>query len=119
MFAGGTAVQVVIPWQLVIPLLLVWTLAVFGVRLFILCLALREPLTGRVAMGGRKARRYRRLRTHLVSLLSTLLGVVVLFAGVELIRHASWLDYWPPSLLTRSVCFAIIAFHIGQKQHPA
>ena len=93
MFAGGTSVQVVIPWQLVIPLLLVWTLAVFGVRLFILCLALREPLTGRVAMGGRKARRYRRLRAHLVSLLSTLLGVVVLFAGVELIRHTSWLDY--------------------------
>ena len=45
-------------------------------------------------MGGRKARRYRRLRTHLVSLLSTLLGVVILFAGVELVRHASWMDYW-------------------------
>lgn len=29
-----------------------------------------------------------------MSLLSTLLGVVVLFAGVELIRHTSWLDYW-------------------------
>lgn len=94
MFAWEIPVLVVVPWRLVAGLLLVWILAVFGSKLLVLCLALREPLTGRVAMGGRKARRYRRLRTHLVSLLSTLLGVVVLFAGVELIRHASWLDYW-------------------------
>jgi len=47
-----------------------------------------------MAMANKKSRRYRRLRTYLVSLLSVLLGVVVLFAGLELLRHGKQMEYW-------------------------
>ncbi len=108
--AAGVPVIVVIPWRLVAPLLLVWALAVFGARLFILGLAMREPLTGRMAMANKKSQRYRRLRTYLVSLLSVLLGVVVLFAGLELLRHGKQMEYWaslPSYEITRDFGYTV------------
>lgn len=80
---GSTPVTTVIPWALLGPLALVWLLGVLLTRLAILQIALREPLTGRVASGGKKARRYRRLRTLMAGGLSGLLCGTLVFATVE------------------------------------
>ncbi len=72
-YSGSVAVRLALPWELLGPIALVWFLGIVLARLVILQIALREPLTGRVAMGNKKARRWKRARKALIGALSVLL----------------------------------------------
>ncbi len=78
-YSGSAPMQISIPWGLLWPLLLAWFLGIVLARLVILQLALHVPLTGRIAMENKKARRVRRARKALIAALSALLCGAVVF----------------------------------------
>ncbi len=78
-YSGSVPVQVSIPWTLLGPLALVWFFGIVLARLVILQIALREPLTGRIAMESKKARRWKRAQKALIGALSALFGAVTVF----------------------------------------
>ncbi len=97
-YSGSAPIAVVLPWALLGILAAVWVLGVFFARLVILQIALREPLTGRIAMGNKKAKRVKRAQTALVAVLASLLCGVTVFMVMEALDPMAWLGQskdWP------------------------
>lgn len=78
-FGGSVAVTVSIPWGILILAIVSWILGVLAVRMVTFLVALATPLTGRMGMTAKKKKFYARLQRVLISVMSIVLCVSVLF----------------------------------------
>lgn len=90
-YSGSAPIAVSLPWALLGILAAAWMLGVFLARLIILQIALREPLTGRIAMGNKKAKRVKRAQNALVGALASLLCGVLIFTVLEILEPMDWI----------------------------
>lgn len=91
-YSGSAPLAVALPWALLGILAAVWVLGVFLSRLVILQIALREPLTGRIAMSSKKAKRIKRAQTTLITVLASLLCGVTVFTAMQSLKPLSWIE---------------------------
>ncbi len=93
-YAGNVDVFVVIPLSVILPLILLWIAGIFVMRVLVLQIALRQPLTGRLAMSQRKLRKVRILRRAEIILLSSLFCITLFFTAMQSMTQIYWIRYW-------------------------
>lgn len=93
-YAGSVDVFVVIPLSVILPLILLWIAGIFVMRVLVLQIALRQPLTGRLAMSQRKVRKVRILRRAEIILLSSLFCITLFFTAMQSMTQIYWIRYW-------------------------
>lgn len=94
MYSGSAPVKVAVPWLGLLLIFLAWLGGLVLIRMAVLQLALREPLTGRVTMESKKLRRYRILRRAMISLMSLLLCASCLFTVLEALAPMEKIQFY-------------------------
>ena len=96
-YAGSVAIQVRIPWEAVHTVVLLWVGVVALSRLLVYFITLRTPLTGRIKLQRKKARRAKIFRSAIIFLLLSAFGFVAAFASMEVLspnqKRKSWNGY--------------------------
>ncbi len=92
--SGSAPIRVAFPAGPLAAAAGLWLLGVAAARLAVFLAALRTPLTGRLAMGRKQARRNRLLRQGLTVVLTALLGAAVIFTALEALAPRSMMDTW-------------------------
>ena len=93
MYSGSVPIQVYVPYAQLLPLAGLWLLMVLASRSAVFLAAVRTPLVGRFQLDAAKARRHRRFRSALISLLTTVLITTIIFTTLSSmapvrLRHA-------------------------------
>ena len=94
LYSGSVAIQVVIPHDTLPAVIGLWVAAVLLSRLIMFAVTVHTPLTGRMQLQSRKARRVKRLRSTLILLLLSAFGAVASYTGMEAIRPSYLREYW-------------------------
>lgn len=89
-YTGSVNIQVSIPFAAIFLLILFWTLGIFAMRILVLQIALRQPLTGRMMMSWSRARRVQKWRKAEITILSALFCGTVFFTGMESLGNVIW-----------------------------
>ena len=82
-YSGSVAIRVALPYAMLKTLFALWLLVILLARLVIFLITLHTPLTGRMQMQARKARRAARLRRTLAVLLLALFGTAAVYTAGE------------------------------------
>lgn len=94
MYSGSVAIQVSIPYNLLLTVIALWAAAVLTARLITFAAAIHTPLTGRMQLQNTRSRQVRQMRNTLILLLLTVFGTVIIFTGVESLRPSYGQKYW-------------------------
>lgn len=98
-YAGSVAIQVAIPWDAVYSIALLWIVVVVISRLLVYFVTLRTPLTGRMQMQQKKARRTNAFRSTLIVILLIAFGFITVFTSMEVLspndNRKAWGSYPP------------------------
>ncbi|MCD7889329.1 MAG: ABC transporter permease [Oscillospiraceae bacterium] len=93
-FGGSVAVTVSIPWGILILAIVSWILGVLAVRMVTFLVALSTPLVGRMGMTAKKKKFYARLQKVLISVMSIVLCVSVLFTVLNSLSPIYEYNLW-------------------------
>ncbi|MCD8005926.1 MAG: ABC transporter permease [Oscillospiraceae bacterium] len=93
-FGGSVAVTVSIPWGILLLAIVSWILGVLAVRMVTFLVALSTPLVGRMGMTAKKKKFYARLQRVLISVMSIVLCVSVLFTVLNSLSPIYEYNYW-------------------------
>lgn len=93
-YSGSAPIQVVFPAGPLAAVAGLWLLSIAAARLAVFWTALRTPLTGRLHIARRQARRNRLLRQGLILVLAALLSTAVIFTALEALTPLSMMDTW-------------------------
>lgn len=95
--AGSVAIQVAIPWNAVYSIALLWVGVVMVSRLLVYLVTLRTPLTGRMQMQQKKAKRAKAFRSILIVILLISFGFITVFTSMEVLspndNRKAWGSY--------------------------
>lgn len=96
-YAGSVAIQVAIPWNAVCSIALLWVGVVMISRLLVYLVTLRTPLTGRMQMQQKKAKRTKIFRSILIVLLLIAFSFIPIFTSMEVLppndNRKAWGSY--------------------------
>ncbi len=98
-YAGSVPIQVAIPWDAVYAIALLWIGVVVVSRLLVYFVTLRTPLSGRMQMQRKNARRTKVFHSALIIVLLTAFGFITAFTSIEVLpldeNRKSWSSYPP------------------------
>lgn len=94
LYSGSVAIQVAIPYGALLTVIALWAAAVLVSRSITFLITVHTPLTGRMQLQRRTARRVKRLRSALIILLAGGFGAVTVYTGMEAIRPNYLRTYW-------------------------
>ena len=93
-YSGSAPVRVAFPAGPLAAAAGLWLLGIAAARLAVFLAALRTPLTGRLHIARKQARRNRLLRQGLIVILAALLGASVIFTALESLAPHAMMDTW-------------------------
>lgn len=93
-YAGSVDIKVSIPFRILLPVLLLWMTGIALVRITVLRLAVRQPLTGRMTMSRSKEKRISILKKIEILLLMSLFCGTIFFTVMESGIHFRLMVYW-------------------------
>lgn len=93
MYSGSVPVQVIVPYEQIKLLLVLWLAVLLLARLLLFAVTVRTPLSGKMQLTRRKARRVGCSRGMLIALLLTAFCTVLLYVVPEAADTFRWLDY--------------------------
>ncbi len=92
-YSGSVAIQVSIPWEILLFMAELWLAAIFISRLIIFVFTLRVPMVGRLQMNTAKSRFARRLRSGFIILLLCIYSASAVFTTNESVGPSYLMDY--------------------------
>lgn len=94
LYSGSVAIQVAIPYDMLLTVIGLWVAAVLVSRIIMFIVTVHTPLTGRMQLQSGKSRRVKRLRSALIVLLVSAFGAVSIYTDMESLRPSYLREYW-------------------------
>lgn len=94
MYAGSVEVQVVIPFSVMIPVILLWIMMILLSRLIVFVVTVCTTLTGNMQLQRGKTHRTKMVRSGFITLLLSIFCFITIFTALKVLSPKDNMKYW-------------------------